>query len=127
MTRPLLIDVPQISDPRGNLSFLESQGILPFEIKRVFWTYNVPSGERRGGHAYKTQSEVIIALSGAVDIITVDQTNTRVVFRLDRPNKALLLPAKTWRRMEYFSGNAFCLYLSDLKYNDGDYDREDRG
>ena len=126
MTRPYLIDIPQISDPRGNLSFLESNGILPFEIQRVFWTYNVPSGERRGGHAFKTQTEVIIALSGAVDIVTVDQTDTKVVFRLDRPNKALFLPAKTWRRMEYFSGNAFCLHLCDSKFNDGDYDREDR-
>lgn len=127
MIRPYVIDIPQISDPRGNLSYLDSKGILPFEIQRVFWTYNVPSGERRGGHAYKTQTEVIIALSGAVDIITLDRTNSKVVFRLDRPNKALLLPALTWRRMEYFSGNAFCLHLSDSKFNDHDYDRKERG
>ena len=124
---PYLIDIPQIADPRGNLSFLDSNRILPFKIKRVFWTYNVPSGERRGGHSYKTQSEVIIALSGAVDVVTLDETHTRVTFRLDRANKALFLPARTWRRMEYFSGNAFCLHLSDSKFNDGDYDREDRG
>jgi len=126
MNRPYLIDIPQIADPRGNLSFLESNGILPFKIKRVFWTYNVPSGERRGGHAYKSQSEVIIALSGAVDVVTLDETHTRVTYRLDRANKALFIPARTWRRMEYFSGNAFCLHLSDSVYNEKDYDRTDR-
>lgn len=126
MNRPYLIDIPQIADPRGNLSFLESNGILPFKIKRVFWTYNVPSGERRGGHAYKSQSEVIIALSGAVDVVTLDETNTRVTYRLDRANKALFIPARTWRRMDYFSGNSFCLHLSDSEYNEKDYDRTDR-
>jgi len=126
MDRPYLINLPQISDPRGNLSFLEANGILPFEIQRVFWTYNVPSGERRGGHSYKTQCEVIIALSGSVDIVTIDQSNTQVTFRLDRANKALFLPAKTWRRMEYFSGNSFCLHVSNSKYNEQDYETTDR-
>lgn len=126
MDRPYLIDIPQISDPRGNLSFLESNSLLPFKIKRVFWTYNVPSGERRGGHSFKKQREVIVALSGAVDIVTIDQNNSRVTFRLDRANKGLFIPAKTWRRMEYFSGNAFCLHLSDTHYNEEDYERFER-
>jgi len=124
--KPNLIDIPKIHDPRGNLSFVEEFKQFPFEIKRVFWTYNVPSGERRGGHAYKTQNELIIALSGAVDIVTIDESGSVVTFRLDRPNIGLLVPPNAWRRMELFSGNAFCVHFSDSKYNSEDYDRKDR-
>lgn len=122
-----LITFPQIADPRGNLTFIEGANHLPFKIERVFWTYNVPSGKRRGGHSYKTQNELIVALSGAVDVITVDKFNSRRTFRLDRPNIGLFIPNGTWRQMELFSGNAFCLHISDSKYNDQDYDREKRG
>jgi hypothetical protein len=124
--RPRLIDIPQICDPRGNLSYVEGKGHFPFEIMRVFWTYNVPSGQRRGGHAYKKQNELIVALSGAVDIITIDEKGRLREFRLDRPNIGLLVPPRTWRQMELFSGNTFCVHFSDSIYNIEDYDRSQR-
>ena len=124
--KPTLIDIPKIHDPRGNLSFIEEFKQFPFEIKRVFWTYNVSSGERRGGHAYKTQNELIVAFSGAVDVVTIDESGNVVTFRLDRPNKGLLVPPKTWRQMELFRGNAFCVHFSDSKYSSEDYDRSAR-
>lgn len=124
MKMPRIIRLPQIIDPRGNLSFLEEKTHFPFEINRAFWTYNVPGGKRRGGHSFKSQNEIIIALSGSVDIVTIDEADVLVRFKLDRPNYGLLIPPKTWRRMEYFSGNAFCLHLSDKKYDEQDYVRE---
>ena len=124
--KPCLLDIPRINDPRGNLSFVEEFNHFPFEIKRVFWTYNVPSGERRGGHAYKSQNELIVALSGAVDVVTIDESGNVCTFRLDRPNKGLLVPPRTWRQMELFSGNTFCVHFSDSIYNSEDYDRSAR-
>lgn len=121
--KPRLISLPQIKDPRGNLSFIEEIDNIPFKINRVFWTYNVPSGKRRGGHSYRSQSEFIIALSGSVDILTIDRNHDKMYFRLDRPNKGLLIPPGIWRRMEMFSGNAFCLHISDSLFNEADYDR----
>jgi hypothetical protein len=126
MNRPILIELPQIIDSRGNLSFIESESHFPFSIKRAFWTYNVPSGKRRGGHSFKKQNEMIIALSGSVDIVTVEESNVLTNFRLDRPNYGLLIPPRVWRRMDFFSGNAFCLHLSDMEYNAQDYDRSYR-
>ena len=102
-----LITFPQSADPRGNLTFIEGSNHLPFEIERVFWTYNVPSGKRRGGHSYKTQNELIVALSGAVDVITVDKFNSRRTFRLDRPNIGLFIPNGTWRQMELLAETHF--------------------
>ena len=126
MNRPSIIELPQIVDPRGNLTFIESENHFPFYIKRAFWTYNVPSGKRRGGHSYKKQNELIIALSGSVDIVTVDEADIVTSFRLDRPNFGLFIPPRVWRRMEFFSGNAFCLHLSDMEYNSSDYVRSER-
>ena len=121
--RPNLIDIPRIEDSRGNLSFVEEFNHFPFRINRIFWTYNVPSGMRRGGHSYKTQNELIVALSGAVDVLTIDELGNEFTFRLDQPNVGLLIPPKTWRQMMLFSGNAFCIHFSDSKYNSSDYDR----
>lgn len=126
MKKPLIIEFPQIVDPRGSLSFIESENHFPFEVNRVFWTYNVPSGNRRGGHSYKTQNEMIIALSGSVDIITIDEAELMTKFRLDRPNYGLFIPPRVWRRMEFFSGNAFCLHLSDMMFDPSDYVKSDR-
>jgi len=117
----LKIELPKIEDPRGNLTFIQYPEQIPFEIQRVFWTYDVPGGEIRGGHAYKFQSEVIIALSGSFDVVTLDADGLESKITLNRSYYGLLLPPNTWRHMENFSTNALSLHLSDTKYNAEDY------
>ncbi len=118
-----IINLPKITDPRGNLTFLEEFNQLPFEIKRVFWTYDVPGGEKRGGHAYFKQDELIIALSGSFDVVITDFKGKLTTYSLNRSNYGLYIPAKTWRHIENFSTNAFGLHLSSSTYNEDDYIR----
>lgn len=118
-----LIHLSKIPDNRGNLTFLQYPEQLPFQIKRVFWTYDVPGGETRGGHAYKKQSELIIALSGSFDVVVKDQTGNENVFSLNRSYYGLYLPPLVWRHMENFSTNALSLHFSSSKYNEEDYIR----
>jgi oxalate decarboxylase/phosphoglucose isomerase-like protein (cupin superfamily) len=119
-----VILLPKITDPRGNLTFLQYPEQVPFKIERVFWTYDVPSGEIRGGHAYKYQEEIIFALSGSFDLVIVNPNHTRVVIHLNSPNTGVYLPPKTWRHMENFSTNSFALHLSNSEYNESDYLRD---
>jgi oxalate decarboxylase/phosphoglucose isomerase-like protein (cupin superfamily) len=119
-----LITLPKITDPRGNLTFLQFPDHIPFKIKRSFWTYDVPSGEIRGGHAYKSQEEIIFALSGSFDLVIVNPNHTKVVIHLKSPNIGVYLPPKTWRHMENFSTNSFALHLSNSEYNESDYLRD---
>ena len=121
MKEPYIIQLPKIQDPRGNLTFLQNNDQMPFEIRRVFWTYDVPGGETRGGHAYKTQQEVIIALSGSFDVVIKKEDGTITKFSLNRSYYGLYIPANTWRNMENFSTNALGLHLSDSEYNESDY------
>ena len=119
-----LISLPRVFDPRGNLTFIQYPNQIPFQIKRVFWTYDVPGGEQRGGHAYKTQNEVIVALSGSFDMVQTLPDGTKQTFSLNRSYNALLLPAMTWRHLDNFSTNAICLHLSDKAYDPTDYLRD---
>lgn len=121
---PKIIQLPKILDPRGNLSFLQNEDHFPFNIARVFWTYDVPGGFTRGGHAYHEQHEVIIALSGSFDVVITFPNGTHQKFSLNRSYYALYLPPLTWRHMENFSTNAFSLHLSSHPYNEADYIRE---
>ncbi len=116
-----LIDLPKIADDRGNLTFLQNGAGLPFTPKRVFWTYNVPGGARRGGHAYKQQSELIIALNGAFEVVVKSPDGRTRSYRLDRGDKGLLLPPLTWRWMEGFSTNGMGLHLSNFDFDSEDY------
>lgn len=118
-----IIDLPKIKDPRGNLTFFQSQN-LGFEIKRVFWTYDVPGGEERGGHAYKSQFELIVALSGSFDVRVTSANGEERLYHLNRSYYGLLLPPRTWRKMENFSTNAVALHVSSSFYNKEDYIRE---
>jgi len=114
------IDIPKILDERGNLSFIEKGTGLPFDIKRVYWIYDVPGGEIRGGHAFKVQKEIIVALSGSFDVVLNDGiTSTRYSF--NRSYKGLYIPEMYWRHMENFSTNAVCLVLASTFYSDEDY------
>jgi hypothetical protein len=115
------IELPKIHDLRGNLTFIEYPSQIPFEIKRVFWTYNVPGGEIRGGHAYRTQKEVIIALSGSFDVIITDHDGTTQKIHLSRGYEGLYLPPNTWRHLENFSTNTVSLHLSNSIFDVKDY------
>ncbi|MCL2072480.1 MAG: FdtA/QdtA family cupin domain-containing protein [Marinilabiliaceae bacterium] len=119
-----LIDLPKILDTRGNLTFLENLSQIPFEIKRVFWTYDVPGGETRGGHAFKTQQEIIIALSGSFDVVITDKSGAKKVYHLNRSYKGLYLPALTWRHTENFSTNSLSLHISSENFSENDYIRD---
>ena len=121
-----VINLPKITDPRGNLTFIQKGQGLPFEPKRVFWTFNVPSGSVRGGHAYKSQWELIVAINGAFDVVVKEPDGLETRFRLDRGNKGLLLPPKTWRWMEEFSTNGMGLHLSNEEFDASDYIRDFR-
>ncbi|OLY93392.1 WxcM-like, C-terminal [Cnuella takakiae] len=124
MDKPKLLEFPKIFDPRGNLTFLQSPQQVPFVIKRVFWTYDVPGGEMRGGHAYKTQQEIIVALSGSFDVQIMLSNGYTQKFSLNRSYYGLYLPAGTWRHMENFSTNALGLHLSSTEYLEQDYIRD---
>lgn len=119
-----IIKLPKIEDPRGNLTFLQNNDQIPFEIKRVFWTYDVPGGETRGGHAYKSQEEVIIALSGSFDVIVHNKKGEIEKFHLNRSYYGLYLPPFSWRHMENFSTNSLGLHLSSSAYSEDDYIRD---
>lgn len=118
-----IIDLPKIIDPRGNLSFFEGKNQIPFEIERTYWIYDVPGGEVRGSHAFKTQHEFIIALSGSFDIVLHDGIN-ELKFSLNRSYYGLYVPNMYWRKIENFSTNSLALITSSSNYNDADYIRD---
>lgn len=118
-----IIELPKFTDPRGNLSFVEQLNHIPFEIKRTYWIYDVPGGEDRGGHAFRENQEVVIALSGAFDVI-VDDGEKKKTFTLNRSYYGLYIPKGLWRTMEYFSTNSFALEFGSEHYNKEDYIRD---
>ena len=124
MVRPELIQLPMISDPRGNLTFIQKGQGCPFEVKRVFWTFNVPGGSVRGGHAYRTQQELVLAINGAFDVVTRSSDGEQVRFRLERGYVGLYLPPMTWRHLENFSTNGIGLHLSSSIFDPEDYVRD---
>jgi hypothetical protein len=122
--KPQIINLPKIQDPRGNLTFLQHPNQIPFEIQRTFWTYDVPGGEIRGGHAFHTQEEVIIALSGSFDVVITNSDGSKEKFSLNRSYYGLFLPPKTWRHIENFSTNALALHVSSKIFSIEDYIRD---
>ena len=118
-----IIELPKFLDSRGNLSFAEQNNHIPFEIKRTYWIYDVPGGEDRGGHAFKENQEVVIALSGAFDVV-VDDGVTKKTFSLNRSYYGLYIPAGLWRSMENFSTNSFALEFGSEHYDASDYVRD---
>ncbi|MFV0469685.1 MAG: WxcM-like domain-containing protein [Dysgonomonas sp.] len=122
MEKEQIIELPKKEDRRGNLSFLEESGQLPFNIGRAYWIYNVPGGQKRGSHAFKTQEEVIIALSGSFDVV-LDDGHEKRTYQLNRSYKAIHVPRMMWRTLENFSTNSVCLILTSLPYDDDDYIR----
>ena len=118
-----IIDLPKIEDPRGNLTFIEQENHIPFEIKRVYWIYDVPGGQTRGGHAFKKQQEFGIALSGSFDVVVKD-VKTEQRYHLNRSYSGLYIHNGLWRHMENFSTNAVVLVLSSTLFSEDDYIRD---
>ena len=119
----MIINLPKIIDLRGNLSFAEIGNQVPFEIKRVYWIYDVPGGTERGGHAYKENVELVIALSGSFDVI-LDDGIERKAFSLNRSYYGLYVPQELWREMDNFSTNSLALVLASTLYDPNDYEYE---
>ena len=116
-----IIGLPKIYDPRGNLTVAEQMKNVPFEVKRVYWTYDVPAGERRGGHAHKECVEFIIAVSGSFTVTLDDGKGNRKDFHLNHPWQGLLVPTGIWRTLEDFSSGAVCLVLASELFDEADY------
>ncbi|MDG1778350.1 MAG: FdtA/QdtA family cupin domain-containing protein [Flavobacteriaceae bacterium] len=117
-----LIEIPTITDVRGNLAIIEKETI-PYKIKRVYYLFDVPSNSYRGGHAHKEQSAFLVALSGSFNVI-LDDGFSKKNFFLNNPNKGLLVPTWIWRELEDFSSGAVCLVLSSGEFSEDDYIRE---
>lgn len=120
MGNPCLINLPKIIDRRGNLSFVEGQNHIPFEIKRTYWIYDVPGGAARGGHAYRQNCEFVIALSGSFDVVLHDGIN-EYRFSLNRSYYGVYIPNMMWRSIENFSTNSLALVMSSTAYAPEDY------
>ncbi len=120
---PTIITLPKILDERGNLSVIEQNLNIPFEISRLFWIYDVPGGEKRGGHAYHDTEEFIVALSGSFDVVIFDGDRD-VRYSLNRSYYGLFVPRMFWRHMENFSTNSLALILANRPYADGEYIRD---
>ena len=117
-----VVELPKFLDKRGNLSVIEERKDVPFKIQRSYWIYDVPGGEHRGGHAYRENSEFIVALSGSFDVI-LDDGEERKPFSLNRSYYGLYVPKGIWREMDNFSTNSLALILSSTKYDANDYIR----
>ena len=116
----IIVELPKFLDTRGNLSFVEQNNHIPFEIKRTYWIYDVPGGEERGGHAFRDNQEFVVALSGAFDVV-VDDGQDKKVFTLNRSYYGLYIPQGLWRTMENFSTNSLALEFGSLHYDVADY------
>lgn len=119
------ISLPKVEDSRGNLSVIEENINVPFAIKRAYWIYDVPGGQKRFGHAFKKQHEFIVALSGSFDVILNDGTEEKV-YPLNRSYYGIYIPNLIWRRIENFSTNSVAMVLSSSRYDESDY-MEDYG
>lgn len=121
--KPYLINLPKILDKRGNLSFIESNNHIPFAIARTYWIYDVPGGETRGGHAYRQNEELVVALSGSFDVVLHDgQQEYR--FHLNRSYYGVFIPKMMWRTLDNFSTNSLALVLASTGYDAQDYIRD---
>lgn len=117
-----ILNIPKVEDYRGNIAIIEKD-VVPFEIKRVYYLYDVPSSAKRGGHAHKEQLELLIALSGSFDVVLKDGKSSQTV-TLNKPDKGLLIKTNVWRELENFSSGAICLVVVSDVFEEDDYIRE---
>jgi dTDP-4-dehydrorhamnose 3,5-epimerase-like enzyme len=118
-----LIELPKVTDPRGNLTAVEAGIQIPFEIRRVYYLYDVPGGATRGGHAHKALEQLIIAMSGSFDVVLDDGRDQRR-FHMNRSYYGLYVCPMTWRELDNFSSGSVCLVLASQKYIEDDYYRD---
>ena len=118
-----ILDLPIIHDPRGNLTFIEGHVHVPFDIKRVYYLYDVPGGSERGGHAHKNLNQFIVAISGSFDVLLDDGQNKKRI-HLNRSYNGLYICPMIWRELDNFSSGAVCMVLASMKYDEDDYYRE---
>jgi len=122
MKTPNLINIPTIEDTRGNLAVIQND-VMPFNFKRVYYLFDVPSSAYRGGHSHINQHEVLIALSGSFTV-TTNNGNEKQSFLLNKPNVGLHLPTGVWRELENFSSGAVCLVFNSDVFDEADYIRD---
>jgi hypothetical protein len=118
-----IVDLPRISDPRGNLTFVEGGNHVPFGIERVYYLYDVPGGAERGGHAHKALQQLIIAMSGSFDVVLDDGERKKRV-HLNRSYAGLYVCPMIWRELDNFSSGSVCMVLASNKYEESDYFRD---
>lgn len=118
-----IIDLPKISDPRGNLTFIEGGRHVPFPIERIYYLYDVPGGAERGGHAHRRLEQLIIAMSGSFDVI-LDDGRAKKRIHLNRPYFGLLVTPMIWRELDNFSSGSVCMVLASRPYEESDYYRD---
>ncbi len=118
-----VIDLPRINDPRGNLTFIEGGRHVPFDIKRVYYLYDVPGGAERGGHAHKALHQLIVAMSGSFDI-HLDDGHSKKVVHMNRSYYGLYVCPMIWREIDNFSSGAVCMVLASNYFNEDDYYRD---
>ena len=118
-----IIDLPKVTDARGNLTFVEENKHIPFQINRVYYLYDVPAGEARGGHAHKRLQQLIISANGSFDVV-LDDGSKRKRFHLNRAYYGLYLPSMIWRELDNFSSGSVCLVLASELYEEDDYIRD---
>lgn len=121
MKQPEIINLPKIGDKRGNLSLVEEFKQIPFKIERTYWIYDVPGGEKRGGHAYRENEEFIVALSGSFDVVLTDTNGNTKRYSLNRSYFGLYVPKGWWRQMENFSTNSLAFVVASTPYSMEDY------
>ena len=122
ITNCSLIDLPKISDPRGNLTFIEGESHVPFDIRRVYYLYDVPGGACRGGHAHKALHQLIVAISGSFDVV-LDDGVCKQRFHLNRSYMGLYVCPMIWRELDNFSSGSVCMVLASNTYDESDYYR----
>jgi len=118
-----IIELPKMTDPRGSLSFVENGNQIPFDIRRVYYLYDVPAGAERGGHAHKELNQLIVAMSGSFDIV-LDDGSEKKRFQMNRPYYGLYVCPMIWRELDNFSSGAVCMVLASSLYDENDYYRD---
>lgn len=118
-----IVNLPKIAEPRGNLTFIEAGRHVPFEIRRVYYLYDVPGGSERGGHAHKELRQLIVAMSGSFDVI-LDDGRQKQRFHLNRSYYGLYVCQMVWRELDNFSSGSVCLVLASNSYDESDYYRD---